>query len=42
MVRGIVDNVLTAGETVLDEIGQTSPTATRYAIIANVCTQKVC
>lgn len=42
MVRNIVDNVLTAEERVLDEIGESSPTATRYAIIAHVCTQQVC
>ena len=34
MVRTAVDNLLTADETVLDEIGESSPTATRSAVIA--------
>ena len=34
MVRTAVDNLLSADETVLDEIGESSPTATRYAVIA--------
>lgn len=32
MVRSTVDNLLSAEDRVLDEIGESSPTATRYAI----------
>lgn len=34
MVRSAVDNLLKAKESVLEDIGQSSPTATRYITIA--------
>ena len=32
MVQSTVDNLLSAEDRVLDEIGESSPTATRYAV----------
>lgn len=34
MVQSVVDNLLKAKDSVLEEIGESSPTATRYITIA--------